>query len=72
MSTNQSSQPDFTQIILHQFGISVAEAQTWLSWRNIPSGEEWGEMAVFEGCSRFNQFNFRIWRVLCATNIKES
>ena len=30
MSTNQSSWPDSGQILRHQYGISVAEAQTFL------------------------------------------
>ena len=40
-STNQISQPDSRQILRHQYGISVAESQTF-SWRNILSGEEQG------------------------------
>ena len=32
----------------HQYGISVVEAQT-ISWQNVRSGEEQGEMAVLAG-----------------------
>ena len=32
----------------HQYGISVAESRTFSS-RNVPSGEERGETAVFAG-----------------------
>ena len=46
MSTNQSSCPDSGQTLHHQYGISVIETQTSLP-RNVPSGEEQADMAVF-------------------------
>ena len=35
--------------IRHQYGISLADSQTFGSSRNVPSGEEGEETAVFAG-----------------------
>ena len=49
MSTNQSSRPDSGQILRHQYGISVAEVQTFQQ-----EAQEQGETAVFAGYHSVN------------------
>ena len=52
-STNLCLEPDYRIYyvnidLCHQYGISVAESQTFLRAKSVPSGEELGETHVFE------------------------
>ena len=63
MSTNQGSWPDSGQNLRHQYGISVAEAQTFLLTKR-PHWRGAGETALFTGQSWCNQsqlYELRRW-----------